>query len=217
MNAMTTATTTTDGTLDAWLAVRATLPHLAIARAPVPRATLRTTTALSALDRSIVDVDVARSVERAAGVQRAAAALATQVGRPPSVALLLSLAAHLGDGVEPALRTTPAFAKGGRERMRVFDTAEFDSAVNDAVDDAADEAAPCWLVAARLYGDVLFFHPLNDGNARLARLALVWVLARGGVAVVDLRPVITTPWSPATATALCRTVRAVCAVPDGPS
>ncbi|MFI9429176.1 Fic family protein [Streptomyces achromogenes] len=37
--------------------------------------------------------------------------------------------------------------------------------------------------AARAYLDVCFFHPFDDGNARSAFLALVFVLAREGVAL----------------------------------
>ncbi|WP_322975700.1 Fic family protein [Actinacidiphila glaucinigra] len=37
--------------------------------------------------------------------------------------------------------------------------------------------------AARAYLDVCFFHPFDDGNARCAFLALVFVLAREGVAL----------------------------------
>ncbi|MFC9329552.1 Fic family protein [Kitasatospora sp. NPDC057015] len=35
--------------------------------------------------------------------------------------------------------------------------------------------------AARTYLDVCFFHPFDDGNARAALLALLFVLARAGV------------------------------------
>ena len=37
--------------------------------------------------------------------------------------------------------------------------------------------------AARAYLDVCFFHPFDDGNARCAFLALVFVLAREGIAL----------------------------------
>ncbi|WP_189912906.1 Fic family protein, partial [Streptomyces albogriseolus] len=37
--------------------------------------------------------------------------------------------------------------------------------------------------AARAYLDICFFHPFDDGNARSAFLALVFVLAREGVAL----------------------------------
>ncbi|MFI2763631.1 Fic family protein [Streptomyces echinatus] len=37
--------------------------------------------------------------------------------------------------------------------------------------------------AARAYLDVCFFHPFDDGNARSAFLALLFVLAREGVAL----------------------------------
>ncbi|WP_311774568.1 Fic family protein [Streptomyces sp. AK010] len=37
--------------------------------------------------------------------------------------------------------------------------------------------------AARAYLDVCFFHPFDDGNARSAFLALIFVLAREGIAL----------------------------------
>ncbi|MFF8844351.1 hypothetical protein ACF08N_16805 [Streptomyces sp. NPDC015127] len=51
----------------------------------------------------------------------------------------------------------------------------------------ARRAAPLSAGAARAYLDVCFFHPFDDGNARSAFLALVFVLAREGVALDGVR------------------------------
>ncbi|WP_042429713.1 Fic family protein [Streptacidiphilus anmyonensis] len=85
----------------------------------------------------------------------------------------------------PPFRTRPAFAKDGRERYGV------DAGTRDRLDaclaeSARDPAAPrrplpLTARAARAYLDVCFFHPFDDGNARSAFLALVFVLAREGV------------------------------------
>ncbi|MFD3607143.1 cell filamentation protein Fic [Streptomyces atroolivaceus] len=84
----------------------------------------------------------------------------------------------------PAFRSSPAFAKGSRERYGIGpDTrARFDTCLAESVMDAG---RPLGLTAraARAYLDVCFFHPFDDGNARSAFLALVFVLAREGVAL----------------------------------
>lgn len=75
-------------------------------------------------------------------------------------------------------RSGEAFAKDGREKYgfprRV--EARFEACLADANDATAHVA----LRAARAYLDVIFFHPFHDGNARAARMALDYVLAREG-------------------------------------
>ncbi|MGW6646680.1 Fic family protein [Streptomyces iakyrus] len=55
---------------------------------------------------------------------------------------------------------------------------------------ARDAAPPLPLTAraARVYLDVCFFHPFDDGNARAAFLTLVFVLAREGIALDRVSP-----------------------------
>ncbi|MFI6485975.1 Fic family protein [Streptomyces sp. NPDC050564] len=84
----------------------------------------------------------------------------------------------------PPFRSLPAFAKGGRERYGIGpDT-------RDRLDACLAESAtgggrplPLTARAARACLDVCYFHPFDDGNARSAFLALVFVLAREGVAL----------------------------------
>jgi hypothetical protein len=84
----------------------------------------------------------------------------------------------------PEFRSSPAFAKGSRERYGIGPAtrARFDTCLAESVMDAG---RPLGLTAraARVYLDVCFFHPFDDGNARSAFLALVFVLARKGVAL----------------------------------
>ncbi|MFD9725079.1 Fic family protein [Streptomyces sp. NPDC059072] len=90
----------------------------------------------------------------------------------------------LGTPQPPRFRDVPAFAKGGRERYGIEpDTpARFDACLAES---ASDEGGPLGLTAraARAYLDICFFHPFDDGNARSAFLALVFVLAREGIAL----------------------------------
>ena len=47
----------------------------------------------------------------------------------------------------------------------------------------ANSTEPVALRASRAYLDVLFFHPINDGNSRLARLVFDFILTRANVAM----------------------------------
>jgi len=93
-------------------------------------------------------------------------------------------AARPGHTAATSFRTSPAFAKGGRERYGI------DSSTRPRIDaclaeTAKDSVRPLALTAraARAYLDICFFHPFDDGNARSAFLTLVFVLARDGVAL----------------------------------
>jgi hypothetical protein len=93
----------------------------------------------------------------------------------------------LGAPQPPAFRALPAFAKGGRERYGLApDTrARLDACLAESAEDDGP-SLPLTARAARAYLDVGFFHPFDDGNARSAFLALVFVLAREGVALDDV-------------------------------
>ncbi|MFD7284049.1 Fic family protein [Streptomyces sp. NPDC059862] len=93
----------------------------------------------------------------------------------------------LGTPQPPLFRDLPAFAKQGRERYGISpDTrARLDACLAESVQDAR-LPLPLTARAARAYLDVCFFHPFHDGNARSAFLALVFVLAREGVALDEV-------------------------------
>jgi hypothetical protein len=84
----------------------------------------------------------------------------------------------------PPFRTNPAFAKEGRERYGIGrDTrSRLDACLAESAA-GSGRSLPLTARAARAYLDVCFFHPFEDGNARSAFLALVFVLAREGVAL----------------------------------
>jgi hypothetical protein len=89
---------------------------------------------------------------------------------------------------EARFRTLPAFAKEGRERYGLDDRTEprFRTWLREADDEDATVAAR----AARIYLDVLFTHPFDDGNGRAAALALDFVLARAGVVLDQVGPLL---------------------------
>ncbi|WP_416970324.1 Fic family protein [Streptomyces sp. 4F14] len=82
-------------------------------------------------------------------------------------------------------RRLPAFAKGGDERYGVDagTPALFDVCLAEATG-----PAPVAARAARLYLDVSFFHPFEDGNGRSALLALGYVLAREDIVLDEVTP-----------------------------
>jgi Fic/DOC family len=87
----------------------------------------------------------------------------------------------------PAFRTGPAYAKGGRERYGI------EPGTPDSFERCLAQSStpdlPLPARAARAYLDVCFFHPFDDGNARAALLALAFVLARGGVVLDQVGPI----------------------------
>jgi hypothetical protein len=84
----------------------------------------------------------------------------------------------------PSFRRSPAFAKGGRERYGIGpDTrARLDACLAQSTYDS-EQPISLTARAARAHLDICFFHPFDDGNARAAFLALVFVLAREGIAL----------------------------------
>ena len=94
-------------------------------------------------------------------------------------------------GLPPAdFRRGPAFAKNGRDRYDL--QADTPRRYESCLRDAADPAIPVAARAARAYLDVAFFHPYDDGNARLAGLVLHVVLLRAGIELDEVHPILTT-------------------------
>ena len=86
----------------------------------------------------------------------------------------------------PPFRREPAFAKGGRERYGV--DGETPARLATCLADADTPAIPLAARTARVYLDVLFFHPFADGNARSAGLAAEFVLAKANVRLDQVGP-----------------------------
>ncbi|MGW2939546.1 Fic family protein [Streptomyces sp. NPDC001156] len=170
--------------LERWLVVRETVPWQEVAEDG------RDEPVVPARDGAADDVrafDGALDPARAQGLLTALELLRADAARGSSLdfELLQRWQQHvLGTQQPPAFRDLPAFAKRGRERYGIGpDTrARFDASLAES---ARNTERPLALTAraARAYLDVCFFHPFDDGNARSAFLALVFVLAREGVAL----------------------------------
>ncbi|MCD9880911.1 Fic family protein [Streptomyces guryensis] len=170
--------------LERWLAVRETVPwHEAPdggGEEPVP----------PSRDGAVEDIrafDGAIDPARAAGLLAALELLRADAARGARLdfELLRRWQQHvLGTEQLPPFRELPAFAKGGRERYGIgpHTRARLDACLAVSARDA-ERPLPLTARAARAYLDVCFFHPFDDGNARSAFLALVFVLAREGVAL----------------------------------
>ncbi|MFC7247593.1 hypothetical protein ACFQO7_34455 [Catellatospora aurea] len=89
-----------------------------------------------------------------------------------------------------AFRRAAAYAKNGRERYGLH--ADTEQRFVSCLAQTADRAVPVTARAARAYLDVAFFHPFDDGNARLAGLVLQFVLLREGVELDEVAPILTT-------------------------
>ncbi|BAL88296.1 hypothetical protein AMIS_30760 [Actinoplanes missouriensis 431] len=85
-------------------------------------------------------------------------------------------------------RRGPAFAKNGRDRYGLH--TDTPHRYGRSLTEAADPAIPVAARAARSYLDVAFFHPYDDGNARLAGLVLHFVLLRAGVELDEAGPIL---------------------------
>jgi len=154
-------------------------------------------------------VEASERGEARAQAMLRAIALASSTPGPLTLAQLVTWQRAVLDRDDVTVRDTDAFAKGGRERMGPLDHSELDRALAEAGSGDVDVVVD----AARAYGDVLFFHPFADGNARLGRLVMAWTLAARGAHVTKLDAVWRTPWSPQTAVMLVRTL-AACVVVD---
>ncbi|MEU7822424.1 Fic family protein [Catellatospora sp. NPDC049133] len=91
---------------------------------------------------------------------------------------------------DAAFREAAAYAKNGRERYGLH--ADTEQRFVACLAQTADRAVPVTARAARAYLDVAFFHPFDDGNARLAGLVLQFVLLREGIELDEVAPILTT-------------------------
>ncbi len=81
-------------------------------------------------------------------------------------------------------REGPGIAKGGRERY-----SGGQETFRAYLAEANHDHIPWFVRAARVYLDICFFHPFEDGNARTARLALDYVMTRAGLRLGVAEPV----------------------------
>eukprot|EP00438_Fugacium_kawagutii_P006586 Skav203060 [mRNA] locus=scaffold4669:69942:71372:- [translate_table: standard] len=86
----------------------------------------------------------------------------------------------------PCFRTLDAYAKHGRERYPINGTTE--SKFKELLAEA-NSHEPLAFRAVRAYMDVLFFHPFDDCNSRMARLVFDFLLTREGYSLRNVEPV----------------------------
>jgi len=113
-------------------------------------------------------------------------AAATSIGL--SAGLTARWNAMIRDLPAAGFRRGPAFAKNGRDRYGLH--ADTEQRYESCLSQAADLTTPVAARAARTYLDVAFFHPYDDGNARLAGLVMQFVLLRAGVELDEARPIL---------------------------
>jgi hypothetical protein len=170
--------------LAAWLAIRAATDWGALAPDVAPVRGARDG------HRAFLDeVARTRDAERALRLHAALDRARAEAGLPLTVERLAAWqAVVLGLDAPPSLRATDAFARQGRARYGWGPATE---ATLRACLAEATGPDPLLARAARVYLDVLFFHPFADGNGRAATLALDSVLAGGGVLLDEVRPLFT--------------------------
>lgn len=118
---------------------------------------------------------------------------ASSRGEVPTWAALNELARIvLNKGEQAVVRTGPAGCQGRRYGYWPGLARRFNAKL---VADASDRLHPV-IAAVRLYLDVIHLHPFIDGNARVARLCLLWWLASGGLALPRLDPLVRLPKPP---------------------
>jgi hypothetical protein len=87
-------------------------------------------------------------------------------------------------------RQGPAFAKKGRDHYGLHPDTQ--RRYEACLSEAADLTIPVAARAARAYLDAAFFHPYDDGNARLAGMVLHFVLLRADIELDEVRLILTT-------------------------
>ncbi|MFJ1707488.1 Fic family protein [Kitasatospora sp. NPDC088346] len=170
--------------LQRWLAVRATVPWQ---DAPDGGAAGPVTPARDGAAEDIRAFDGAVDPARAEGLLAALEVMRADAARGAALdfELLRGWQQHVLDTPQPPpFRSRPAFAKGGRERYGIDpDTrSRLDACLAESASNGP-RSLPLAARAARACLDVCFFHPFDDGNARAAFLALLFVLAREDVAL----------------------------------
>lgn len=130
--------------------------------------------------------DLPRSAERAARMGDALAFMRAHASQPLDWALLVEAQRRVLGRDDLSFRRGEAFAHGGRQRYGLGPgtRARFERCLAEA----NDGAVPPQLRAARVFLDLCFFHPFDDGNARAARLALDHLLTGAGLALRVAEP-----------------------------
>eukprot|EP00913_Durusdinium_trenchii_P027446 g25742.t1 len=126
-------------------------------------------------------VDERRDATRAARMRYALARCREDAlsGKELELSLLLTWQhCIMGEKNQDAFREHDAYAKKGRERYPMLRNT--DALLSESTGKSLESVA---LRACRAYLDILFFHPFDDGQSRLARLVFDFVLTRAGYTV----------------------------------
>jgi hypothetical protein len=130
------------------------------------------------------DPQRARRMATALESSRAAASR----GKPLDFAALAKVQQIILGVATAKFRAGDAFAKQGRERYVLEpDTRE---RFERCLEEARDPSVPVAVRAARVYLDVCFFHPFDDGNARAARIALDHVVTSERLVLHTIEPIL---------------------------
>jgi len=133
--------------------------------------------------------DASRSPARASRMKRALflARKDAKAGRELTFERLCAWQRVVLDVKGVGFREGEAYAHGGRQRygLKPGTPKQFRHALAEASASTDDPVTR----AARVYLDICFFHPFDDGNARAARLALDYVLTRASLALHTTEPV----------------------------
>lgn len=137
--------------------------------------------------------DAQRSIDRAECMRRAIRTARENAfsGAELTIKLLQDWQREVVGISDVSFRRGPAFAKGGLEVYGLDETTE-DVFAEKLIQDSRDTVHSL-SKAIRVYLDICFVHPFENGNARAARLAFDFYLTRGGFAVSDVRPLFALP------------------------
>ena len=140
--------------------------------------------------RYIEGPERARDPERARRMATAleSARAAARRGKPLDFGALAAFQQMVLGVPKAAFRARDAFAKGGRERYAL--DADTQEVFERCLAEAGDPSVPVAVRAAKVYLDVCFFHPFDDGNARAARIALDYVVTSERLTLHAIEPVI---------------------------
>lgn len=142
--------------------------------------------------RAFIDArDRPRSGERAQRMHAALTFIRGASSEPLSWTLLKEAQRLVLQADDIDFRVGDAFAKGGRERYGL--STDTHRTFERCLAEASDPNESPLLRASRVYLDICFFHPFEDGNARSARLALDHVLTREGLALRVADPLFVLP------------------------
>ncbi|MDP3274574.1 MAG: Fic family protein [Deltaproteobacteria bacterium] len=117
------------------------------------------------------------------------------LGAPTGASVARWMELLLGRSSAPRLRQDPAYARGGLHRYSLGDC-QLESLWSAALDRANGSTLHLCARAATLYLDALFLHPYDNGNARLARALVYWLMQHEQHTSPAMHPLVLVPLRP---------------------